>query len=285
MKVLLLGRRGQVGGELERLLRPVCELVALDSTELDVAKPQALVQCVRAVRPQAIVNAAAYTAVDRAESEPELAAAVNATAPGVLAEEARRLGAYMVHYSTDYVFDGRKRSPYVETDAPAPLSVYGRTKLQGEQAVRAAGARHAILRSGWIYAGRGRNFALTILEKARSAARLRVVDDQRGAPTWARDIAELSADLLARDEPPEGTYHAAAAGETTWCEYAREILRLAAIELPVEPIATSEYPAAAPRPAYSVLDSSLLARSTGVAAIGPWPERLALMMRTIRGKQ
>lgn len=274
-----------MGGELERLLAPVCELVALDSSELDLARPQAVAERVRAVRPQAIVNAAAYTAVDRAESEPELAGAVNATAPGVLAEEARRLGAYLVHYSTDYVFDGRKHSPYVETDAPAPLSAYGRTKLQGEQAIRAAGARHAILRSGWIYAERGRNFLLTILGKARSAPRLRVVQDQRGAPTWARDLAQISAALLLRDQPPEGTFHAAAAGETTWLEYAREIVRLAGIAVPVEPIASSEYPAAAPRPAYSVLDSTLLARTAGIAPIGAWQERLALMMRTIRGKQ
>jgi dTDP-4-dehydrorhamnose reductase len=285
VRVLLLGRRGQVGGELERLLAPVIDLVALDSTELDLAKPQAVVERVREVRPQAIVNAAAYTAVDRAESEPLLAAAVNAMAPGMLAEEARRLGAYLVHYSTDYVFDGRKRSPYVETDTPAPLSVYGRTKLQGELAVRAAGGRHAILRSGWIYGERGRNFVLTILGKARDAPRLRVVHDQRGAPTWARDLAQLSAALILRDQPPEGTFHAAAAGETTWCDYAREILRLAGIAVPVEPIASAEYPAAAPRPAYSVLDSTLLARSVGIVPIGPWQERLEVMMRTIRGKQ
>jgi dTDP-4-dehydrorhamnose reductase len=223
------------------------------------------------------VNAAAYTAVDKAETEDALAMGINREAPGVLAEEAKRLGALLLHFSTDYVFDGSKTAPYVESDAANPQSVYGKSKLAGEEAVRASGCRHTILRSAWIYSGHGSNFALTILRKARELPRLRVVADQRGAPTWARDLAELTASLLARGDSPEGTYHAAAAGETTWHRYAVELLRLAGIATPVDPIATADYPVAARRPAYSVLDSGLLARVAG-ARIGDWRERLSAFM-------
>jgi dTDP-4-dehydrorhamnose reductase len=173
------------------------------------------------------------------------------------------------------VFDGKKRSPYVESDAPHPLQAYGRSKLEGELGVRAAGGRHAILRTSWIYAHRGRNFVLTMLEKARTQAKLRVVADQHGTPTWAFDIATVAANLLRLAERPEGTFHAAAAGATTWCDFAREILRLAGSATAVEAVSTADYPTPGARPAYTVLDSTLLPRKTGIAAIGDWKERLS----------
>jgi len=163
---------------------------------------------------------------------------VNARAPQLLAEEARRIGAYLVHFSTDYVFDGAKRTPYLESDEPHPLQVYGRSKLEGERAVRAAGCRHLILRTSWIYAHRGKNFVLTMLQKARTQAKLRVVADQRGTPTWAFDVATVVANILRLSHLPEGTFHAAASGETTWCEFAREILRLAGMATTVEAVST-----------------------------------------------
>ena len=229
----------------------------------------------RQARPDVIVNAAAYTAVDRAESDALQAHAVNARAPQLLAEEARRLGAFLVHFSTDYVFDGKKRLPYLESDEPNPLQVYGRSKLEGERAVRAAGGRHAILRTSWIYAHRGKNFVLTMLEKARTQAKLRVVADQHGAPTWAFDVATVAVNLLRLSERPEGTFHAAAAGATTWCDFAREIFRLAGIATTVEAVSTADYPTPSARPAYTVLDSTLLPRKTGIAAIGNWKDRLS----------
>lgn len=234
-----------------------------------------MVSRVRELRPDVIVNAAAYTAVDRAEGEAQQAHAVNARAPQLLAEEARRLGAYLVHFSTDYVFDGAKRTPYVESDQPHPLQVYGRSKLEGERAVRAAGCRHAILRTSWIYAHRGKNFVLTMLQKARTQAKLRVVADQHGAPTWAFDVATVAASLLRLPELPEGTFHAAASGATTWCEFAREIFRLAGMATTVEAVSTAEYPTPSARPAYTVLDSTLLPRKTGIPAIGDWKDRLS----------
>jgi dTDP-4-dehydrorhamnose reductase len=264
-----------VGGEFERLAGAGGDLVALGRAQCNLADAGALAACVREVRPAVIVNAAAYTAVDRAEREPALAEAVNGRAPGVLAEEAVRLGAYLVHFSTDYVFDGVKRAPYVESDEPHPLQAYGRSKLAGEIAVRAAGARHAILRTSWVYAHRGRNFVRAILDKARKDGRLRVVADQVGTPTWAQDVARLVAGLLRLRELPEGTFHAAAAGEASWCDFAREILRLAGSTAPVEAVTTAEYPTASRRPAYTVLDSGRLPRTTGLAPIGEWRSRLS----------
>ena len=273
MKALLLGKDGQVGYELKALLTG--EVIALGRSQCDLANVKQLAAVLRDARPQVIVNAAAYTAVDRAESDEALAFAVNASAPEVMAAEARKLGAFLVHYSTDYVFDGRKRAPYVESDDVNPLQVYGCSKLAGEEAIRGSGCNHLILRSSWVYAGRGKNFVLTMLEKARSGARLRVVDDQWGAPTWARDLAQLTTAVLRLRERPHGTFHAAAGGATTWWEFAREILRLAGLQAEVERVSTTEYANPTPRPAYSMLDSSLLARSTGVPAIGDWRERLS----------
>jgi dTDP-4-dehydrorhamnose reductase len=256
VRILLTGAGGQLGRELARRLPALGELVATDRAALDLSDPDAIRRTVRAARPQVIVNAAAYTAVDRAEAEPEAAHAVNATAPAVLAEEARRLGALLVHYSTDYVFDGEKRAPYVEDDPPNPLNVYGRTKLAGEEALRASGARHLILRASWVYAPHGRNFLLAIARRARAGEPLRVVDDQTGVPTSAAFLAEASVRILARADGAEGLYHLAPTGSTTWCGFARAIVARLGLEVPVTPISTAEYPAAARRPAYSVLDSS-----------------------------
>ena len=262
MRILLTGRNGQVGWELERTLGPLGEVIAFDRAGLDLAKPDEIVARVREVKPDVIVNPAAYTAVDKAESEPDLAMAINGTAPGILAEEAKRLGALLVHYSTDYIFDGEKEGPHVETDAPNPLSVYGTSKLAGERAIAASGADHLIFRTSWVYASRGKNFLLTILRLAREKPELRVVADQYGAPTWARDIATATALVLGRRpagaDIPSGIYHLTAAGRTTWHGFARKIVELVALSTPVVPITTADYPTAAKRPMNSVLDGTRL---------------------------
>ncbi|HEY3074978.1 MAG TPA: dTDP-4-dehydrorhamnose reductase [Burkholderiales bacterium] len=273
MNVLLTGRNGQVGSELQKLLQPT---VATDHAALDLADADAIRRVVREVKSDVIVNAAAYTAVDKAESEPELAMQVNGVAPGVLAEEAKRRGALLVHYSTDYVFDGAKRSPYVEDDAPNPLGVYGRSKLEGEARIRASGCRHLIIRTAWVY-GWGSNFVRAILRQAEKGALLRVVNDQVGAPTWSADIASVTAGLLAARL--EGTFHASAAGAASWYEVALEILRLAGRAVEVKPVSTAEYGAKAPRPRYSVLDNSKL-RAAGIAPIDEWRARLAVHLKS-----
>jgi len=271
VRILLTGPTGQVGWELAPRLAALGEVVALDRSALDLADAGVLRARVRDVRPDVIVNAAAYTAVDRAESEPELALAINGVAPGVLAEEAKRLGALLVHYSTDYVFDGTKEGAYVEDDATNPLSVYGRTKLDGERAIRASGCRHLILRTSWVYASRGHNFLLTMLRLGAERPELRVVDDQRGAPTWARDIAGATVTLLAK--PPNGLFHLTAAGETTWHGFACEIMRLAGRKAVVHRIRSNEYPAAARRPANSLLDNHRLRAAAGIV-MPAWDESL-----------
>jgi dTDP-4-dehydrorhamnose reductase len=272
LRLLLTGRHGQVGWELEPHLARAGELIAFDRQGLDLSDPGSIRARVREAQPDVIVNAAAYTAVDRAESEPELASAINGVAPGVLAEEAKRIDALLIHYSTDYVFDGAKAGPYTEEDAPNPLSVYGRTKLEGERAIQASGCRHLILRTSWVYASRGHNFLLTMLRLGAERPELRVVDDQHGAPTWARDIADATVKLLAA--PPTGLFHLTAAGETTWHGFATEIFRRAALTPLVKPIHAAAYPTAARRPANSVLDTAKLRHATGIA-IPPWADRLA----------
>ena len=268
MKILLTGRNGQVGSELEALLHPA---VATDHAALDLGDADAIRRAVRAAGPDVIINAAAYTAVDKAEDEPEAAMRVNGVAPGVLAEEATRAGALLVHYSTDYIFDGSKRSPYLETDSPNPLGSYGRTKLEGETRVRASGCRHLILRTAWVY-GQGGNFVRAILRQAGKGAALRVVNDQFGAPTWARDIARVTSDLLRKGA--EGTFNVSAGGTVSWYDVALDILKLKGYKLEVRAVSTAEYGAKAPRPAYSVLDNTKL-RSSGVPPIGDWRGRLA----------
>ena len=282
MKILLAGRNGQVGWELEPRLARLGELVALDRSGLDLGDPGAVRSRVRELRPDVIVNAAAYTAVDRAESEPGLAFAINAAAPGVLADEAKRLGALLVHYSTDYVFDGTKAAPYTESDEPNPLSVYGRSKLAGERAIRASGCRYLILRTSWVYAGRGRNFLLTMLRLGAERPELRVVDDQHGAPTWARDIAEATVTLLERSV--EGLFHLTAAGETTWHGFAGAIMRLAGLTPVVRAIRSDEYPVAARRPANSVLDNAQV-RAAGGVVMPAWEESLGRCLAEARRTQ
>lgn len=271
MKILLTGCGGQLGRELKRSLASLGELIACDRSQLDMAKPQALRDAVRAAAPAVIVNAAAYTAVDKAETEPSVAEAINAIAPGILAEEAHRLGALLIHYSTDYVFDGAKPAPYNEDDTPAPLSAYGRSKRSGELAIAASGARHLIFRSSWVYGLHGANFMKTMLRLGRERDELRVVGDQVGAPTWTRHLADATAVIVGRREVPGGLYHLAAAGETNWHGYAEAIFaeaqRAGLLEkIPVvHRIASAEYPLPAPRPANSRLDCSRFGRDFGLA--------------------
>lgn len=272
MRILLTGATGQVGWELRKTLAPLGEVRPLDRFGLNLADVPTLVASVRALQPGIIVNAAAYTAVDKAESERDEAFAVNATGPRVLAEEARRIGALLVHYSSDYVFDGEKASPYVEDDPTHPLSVYGESKLAGEQAILKSGCRHLVLRTSWVYGPRGRNFYLTMLRLAKERPELRVVDDQVGAPTSSLEIARATAALL--DKRAEGLYHMAAAGETSWCGFARAILERAGLKNPVVAIRTEDYPTPAKRPRNSRLDCSRLRREHGVALL-PWEEALA----------
>jgi dTDP-4-dehydrorhamnose reductase len=279
MKILLLGKDGQVGWELQRALAPLGELVAFDRHEADFTAPESLRSLVRTQRPDVIVNAAAYTAVDKAESDEAAARLVNAASPGVLAEEAAALGAWLVHYSTDYVFDGAKEGAWVETDATNPLSVYGRTKCEGEERIRASGARHLILRTSWVFAPRGGNFAKTMLRLAKERDALNVVADQHGAPTGAELLADVTAlalhriSLLGADARTlSGTYHLAASGSTTWHAYAQHVLAqarghgavLKAGPEQVLPIAASAFPTPAVRPANSRLDSSKFCTSFGL---------------------
>lgn len=267
MRILLTGRDGQLGRELVRALAPLGELIALDKAGLDLAVPDRIVSAVDAAQPDVIVNAAAYTAVDRAESEPDAAFAINAQAAGILAEKAKRARALLVHYSTDYVFDGNKEAPYTEDDPPNPLNVYGRSKLAGEQAIRAVSGPHLILRTSWLYSSRGRNFLLTMRRLLQEKGAVRVVSDQIGAPTSAGALADATAELLRRHEPSglgrmSGVYHATACGSTSWHGFATEIARLeqpgAQRPLSVVPITSSEYPSPALRPRNSRLSNEKL---------------------------
>ena len=271
MKILLTGCAGQLGRELKRSLACLGEVIACDRSQLDLARADPLRAALRSIAPAVIINAAAYTAVDKAEAEPALADAINSLAPGILAEEARRLGALLIHYSTDYVFDGSKATAYTEGDAPAPLSAYGRSKLGGERAIAAAGARHLIFRTSWVYGLHGANFMKTMLRLARERNELRVVGDQVGAPTWSRHLADATSHVLARKEIPYGLYHLAAAGETSWHGYAEaifgEALRAGLLEnIPVvNRIASADFPLPAARPANSRLDCSRFRRDFGLA--------------------
>lgn len=283
MRILLTGSTGQVGRELARALASLGVVTAPSRDELDLARPETIREVVRRAEPELVVNAAAYTDVEGAETEPDLARAVNARAPGILAEEAARIGAAIVHFSTDYVFDGRKRGPYVEGDAPSPLNVYGQTKLRGEEAVRAAGGPHLVFRLSWVYGLRRRNFLTAMLDAFASREVVRVVADQTGRPTWCRTVAEAVAAVLARSRSAEagsagprdtlealsGLYHLAPAGETTWHGFAEAILEfLHAAGVPVatrrvEPIPSSAYPSPVRRPARSVLSSRAFERAFG----------------------
>jgi len=281
LKILLTGRNGQVGYELERVLSVLGEVIATDRSRLDLAVPDAIRRVVREAKPDLIVNAAAYTAVDRAETEQELARRINGVAPGILAEEARRAGAAIVHFSTDYIFDGNKTAPYVETDPPAPLNVYGQTKLEGERAIAASGARYLILRTSWVYGPRGQNFFLAIARKASTEESLRVVDDQTGAPTTGRFIAESVASILRLEQLPSGIYHLAARGITTWYSFACSIVAKLGLQVSLTPIATKDYPASAARPRYSVLDIRKIESDLHVR-LTSWEEQLDWCVRAFR---
>ncbi|MBK5001592.1 dTDP-4-dehydrorhamnose reductase [Pseudomonas sp. S31] len=273
MKILVCGRNGQVAQALQAELAGLGELHLLGREQLDLAQPEALREPLRALAPDLIVNAAAHTAVDQAESEPELAFAINAEGPRVLAEEAARLGVPLIHYSTDYVFDGDKPAPYTEDDAPNPLGVYGRSKLVGEQAIAAVAGQHLILRTSWVYSLHGRNFLLTMQRLLQEKPELRVVSDQIGAPTWASTIAASTRALIERWQAGQagawGTYHLTAQGETSWFGFAQAIgEQLKARGLPCAellPIPSSDYPTPARRPFNSRLDCSRLAREWQVS--------------------
>jgi len=296
MKILLLGMNGQVGWELQRSLAPLGELVALDFDSpgplaADFTQPEALAATLRAVAPQVIVNAAAHTAVDKAEAEPELARTINAKAPAVLAREAHVLGAWLVHYSTDYVFDGSGTGPWSEDSPTGPLSVYGRTKLEGEQALRASGCQHLILRTSWVYAARGGNFARTMLRLAAERDRLSVIDDQIGAPTGAELLADITAHALrAVLAQPDlgGTYHAVAGGHTSWHGYASHVIEFAraagqSVRVKAQDIAavpTSAFPTPAQRPRNSRLDTHKLQQAFGLN-LPDWRSGVDRMLREV----
>jgi dTDP-4-dehydrorhamnose reductase len=291
MRILLVGDGGQVGFELARLLAARGELTALDYPEFDLASPDSIAAALGAHRPDLVINAAAYTAVDKAEDEPDLAMAVNGTAVGIIAEELKKSGGALVHYSTDYVFDGTKEIPYTEEDAPSPLGAYGRSKLAGEEAVRASGVSHLLIRSSWIYGTRGHNFLCTILRLAREREELRIVDDQFGAPTWCRDLAAATVEAVSQSgafkspsalDDRGGLFHLTASGATSWFGFAEEILRLD--PKPEEqrvkeliPIPTSEYPTPAQRPLNSRLNCSRFAEAFGIE-LPPWHESLKQTM-------
>ena len=289
-KMLVFGRVGQVGWELRHKLACLGEVTGVEYPEIDFSNPDSIRAVVRAEEPAVIVNAAAYTAVDKAENEPEIAMAINGTAPGVLAEEAKRLGSILVHYSTDYVFDGTKQSSYVETDVPNRMNVYGKSKLAGDEAIQSAGGDYLILRTSWVYGARGSNFLLTMLRLAKERAELRIVDDQTGAPTTSECIAQATANLLAQFMAPQGgglqgrsgIYNLTSSGETTWFGFAKAFLTMqyGAAAPNLIPIPTSEFPRPARRPANSRLSCQRIEETFGVR-MPHWEDALALVMETL----
>ena len=297
MKILLLGKNGQVGWELQRSLAPLGEVLALDRHSShfcgDLSQPERLAQTVLAYRPDVIVNAAAHTAVDKAESEPDLARTLNAHAPAALAQSAAQIGAWLVHYSTDYVFNGQGEKPWQETDATGPLSVYGQTKLEGEQAIVATCAKHLIFRTSWVYAARGGNFARTMLRLAAERERLTVIDDQRGAPTGADLIADITAHAIRQvmglpEASLAGIYHLVAGGETSWHGYASHVIAQARIHKPemglkvteIAPVPTSAFPTPAQRPINSRLDTRKLENGFGLV-LPPWQQGVNRLLTEI----
>ena len=293
MKILLTGKHGQVGFELQRALAPLGEIVAVDQAECDLSDVDAIRRLVRELRPDVIVNPAAYTAVDKAESDRERAVAVNAVAPGVFGEEAVKIGAFVIHYSTDYVFDGTKQGAYSEADTTNPQSVYGRTKRDGEVALAKANPRHLVLRTSWVVGAHGGNFARTMLKLAADRDSLNVVADQWGAPTSAALLADIAAHLVRQQQGnqasfPYGTYHCVAGGETHWCDYARYVIG-AAIEAgkpmratpeSIRPIPTADYPTPAKRPANSRLDTTKF-RTTFGLELPHWQQGLDHILEQI----
>lgn len=290
MKILLLGKNGQLGWELNRSLQPLGEMIALDYPEVNLADAKSIRETVKQVQPNVIYNATAYTAVDKAESEPELAEAINGAGPGILAEEARKINAVLIHYSTDYVFDGIKGSPYTETDAPNPINVYGATKLHGEQTIQQAGGIYLIFRTSWVYSLRQGGFVMKALEWAHTQKTLRIVADQIGSPTWARILAETTALLLARAgdnflsslAEHKGLYHLAGDGYASRLEWTKAILKLdrkrdEQIVEKILPALTSDFPTAAQRPLFSALDCSKFEQTFNLR-LPPWQTALELAL-------
>lgn len=280
MRILLFGHRGQVGWELARCLGPLGEVTAPGRESIDLANADAVRAAVRRVRPDVIVNAAAWTAVDAAETDEPAAHAINAVAPATMAEEARALDALLIHYSTDYVHDGSLDRPWREVDPVAPLSAYGRTKLAGEIAVRERCPRHLILRTSWVFAARGANFVRTMLRLADAQPELRVVADQTGAPTYARHIAAATAAMIAKGASRHGTFNLTAAGATTWHGFASEIMRRSGRSVPVIPVGTEAFPRPARRPANSRLDGTALRDAYGLA-LPAWETGLQLCLEEL----
>jgi len=291
-KILLISCTGQVGAELWRSLQPLGEVIPVDRdlksvTRLDLTNPQQIREVIQQVKPNIIVNAAAYTAVDKAEQDQQVAMAINATAPQILAELAKQTNALLVHYSTDYVFDGIKRTPYLETDTPNPLNMYGKSKLAGDQAIQASGCHHLIFRTSWVYGRYGQNFLLTIQRLAKEREELRIVADQIGSPTWSRLIANMTAQVLSQLYSPQfkkenfsdisGIYNLTCGGQTNWCEFAQRISERAPKPPRVIPIPTSDYPAPAKRPLYSVLSNDKLAQ-TFELELPDWQEALTICL-------
>lgn len=284
MKILVTGKTGQVGYELVRSLQPLGEVMGVDRSVMDLADLDQVREVIREAKPDLIVNPAAYTAVDRAESEPELAMRINGLAPGVIAEEAVRLGARLVHFSTDYVFDGTKQHPYVETDVPCPINVYGKSKLAGEQAIAATGVSHLIFRTSWVYGMRGKNFLLTMMRLAAKHDNLRIVSDQHGAPTWSRTIADTTAYILAQAAASNdtanwwfrngGLYHLTAQGATSWFGFAEALLEVNERKPKLIPIPSSDYPVMAERPANSRLSCAAL--TSKFCVLPDWRDALTL---------
>lgn len=294
MRLLVTGANGQVGWELSRCMMPLGDVVALDHRRCDLSQPELLPSLIRNIKPDIIVNAAAYTAVDNAEQEEKLATTINGTAVGVLAEESRKASILLVHYSTDYVFDGVKETPYTEEDAPYPINAYGRSKLAGDAALHQAGGAYVILRTSWVYAGRGRNFVRTILRLAGERDELRIVDDQIGTPTWAHDIADTTAQIIRtiRHEQAEsrfasGTFNLTASGATSWYGFAAAILddakRYGLLQhVPhLKPIPSGEYPTPAARPKNSRLAGERLSKRFGIA-LPDWKHGLSLCIEEMK---
>jgi len=298
-RIMLTGANGQVGWELSRSLLPLGEVIALSRSQCDLSQPETLPGIVQEIKPDVIVNAAAYTAVDKAEEEERLATTINGTAVGVLAEEAKKRNALFIHYSTDYVFDGKKTTPYTERDKPNPINAYGRSKLAGEMAVINSECDYLILRTTWVYAARGKNFLKTLLRLMQEREEIRIVADQYGAPTWARNIADVTAHVLGisqrerkAGEFTSGTYHLCASGKTTWHGFSSEIIERVRQLAPavsiktkrVLPIATEVYPLPAARPKNSQMDSSYLTARFGVT-MPEWQHAMELCLDEVLGTQ
>ena len=292
MRILVPGKTGQVGSELLGALAPLGEVIALDRGQMDLTNADSIRKAIREAKPGIIVNAAGYTTVDKAEAEPDLAMQVNGVAPGIMAEEAKRIGAILVHYSTDYVFDGERDQPYTEDDTPNPVNIYGKTKLAGERAIEAVGGAYLILRTSWVYSARGTNFVLTILRLARERNELSVVDDQAGSPTWARALTQSTADLLRRTgliPSHSGVYHLSATGHTSRYEFARAIIRIMRERsgivdgwASVKPIASEQYPLPARRPRHPVTSTEKIKRVFGVE-MPHWEDQLRAFLAGLPG--